>query len=118
MMDLPYDQTETVQDVEYRQIVDTDEQGSVVGQRDVLFVRTDGRDFTINNTGFTASNFALQFLAFCGARPSDTDAAQGTVVPLVDTEHGYFPPDWVFEKGKQALAQSEWGPVVTEVPLQ
>lgn len=72
-------------------------------------VAHDGSTFSIMNGPWTKNNFVLQFFAYMGVRPSTfEDELVGATVPLERRQNGmYFPPDDMFDMGKQRLVSDE-----------
>lgn len=120
MTNMEYDTMATISAIEYRKVGRTDPNGNFIGEQDVLYIDFEDAGYiNINNTGFAATNWSLMLQAYLGVRPSTLDDAVGKTLPMCETpeqEFESFPPDWVFDKGKQMLIDSDWGPQVgTEI---
>ena len=77
------------------------------------------RECVLADTGaWTADNIVLQFMAFCGAKPSELEAAEGTVFQIIEVGGMYFPTDRTLEIGERKLKAAQWfEPHVEQKPL-
>lgn len=76
-------------------------------------VDLDGEEHVVDipNGDFFQDNIALQFMAYCKAKPSDVEAAYGKKVPLIPDENGQLVfPDIIFQQGGIALNNRVWCP--------
>ena len=81
----------------------------------------------VSNGHFDVQNPALATLAFCGGKPSDLEAAEGSMLPLAfdsrervaesadsrseyADDHGHLMPANVVTQGRKILEQASWIP--------
>lgn len=110
----------TVKQVEYREVTNPMWDGDIIrnGSKlvpptvDVLYMRVDhngqDREMMIVNGDWDESNATLQFLAYCGARPSDLEPVIGTPVQVVEKGGLLWPTDACLKQGEKKLQQAEW----------
>lgn len=111
----------TVKRAEYREVVNPMWDGEIMrsGSKlvpptlDALVVTVDHRgeerEMVIANTEWSTDNVALQFLAFCGAKPSDLEPVEGTHVQVVEDDDGnLWPTDKSMDAGEKKLERSDW----------
>jgi hypothetical protein len=70
-----------------------------------------GRVVEVSNGHFDVQNPALATLAFCGGKPSDLEAAEGSMLTLAFDDHGHLmPANVVVTQGRKVLEEAAWSP--------
>jgi hypothetical protein len=65
----------------------------------------------VSNGHFDVQNPALATLAFCGGKPSDLEAAEGSMLTLAFDDHGHLmPANVVVTQGRKVLEEAAWSP--------
>lgn len=120
MMEVTKQQVATVKHAEYRECVNPmwDEPIMRAGNKmvpptiDALYLVVDHMgeecEIILANTGWNEKCVALQFMAFCGAKPSDLEPIEGTMIKVVEHDGRLWPHDVVIEKGAKRLKQADW----------
>ena len=94
----------------YHEVVKAWYHGTTVKTSQLVVEMDTGDVFYLNNFNYDADCMALQFIAFCGCRPSNSpDCLIGKQVPLTVTEDlEYMLPRALFKQGRARLENASW----------